>query len=201
MSTKPPYSSQEPNYSSTSFSGSAYAQSNDSRTSFSTVDSRSPLTNARKPEKDWEAAFGQLQTRYGTGGGIPPPEQKRSKTTDGDKPKSSSLSALLPGGGRRKARVKATDSQGLEAVQEEQMAGEPSRSLDARIVHSAGNSSVNLDPSSRPVHHINDSEPVETNVETKRSKFAAVKSFLTRSGGRGGSQRPSAGSRSESTSG
>lgn len=190
MSSNPPYS-QPPYPSTTSFSPTTYTQSNSSRASLDTVNSYTPLSNTRRPQKDWEAAFGQLQSRYGTGGLPPGPEkkEKRPKTSDGDKPRSKSFSALLPSGRRRAGRqpqAHTNEGRTLDAVQEEQQqpqqaAGggvESERSLDPRKVRSATYpSEPSTSGSSIPT------DVSRTITEGKKSRFAVMKSFMARGGG------------------
>ncbi|SJL07156.1 uncharacterized protein ARMOST_10499 [Armillaria ostoyae] len=47
--------------------------------STTTVTSTSPLNPPPGPKKDYAAAFGSLQSRYGTGGFVPNPKPTRSK--------------------------------------------------------------------------------------------------------------------------
>jgi hypothetical protein len=179
-----------PSSSSLSLGQAGYSRLNDSRASFSTVDSYTPLTNARKPEKDWEAAFGELQAKYGTMG-LPPKAEKRPKTSEGDKPKSSSFSSFLGSGRKREeASVRtrgAGRGAGLDAVEEESADAGATPSLDPRKVRSA------VDP--RSAYLASESSlsatdtPSDSNPEARKSKFAAVKSLVRPSFGRKSSSK------------
>lgn len=45
--------------------------------SSTSITSTTPLSSTQKPQKDYSAAFGNLQSRYGTGGHVPAPSSKR----------------------------------------------------------------------------------------------------------------------------
>ncbi|KAJ7626251.1 hypothetical protein DFH06DRAFT_736948 [Mycena polygramma] len=57
--------------------------------STTTVSSRTPLTRPA-PQKDFQAAFANLQSTYGFGGSVPSPVPKQQKSTSSKRPTSSS---------------------------------------------------------------------------------------------------------------